>query len=200
MVTVPGPGPGPYLMANFPRACDMGEATAMPDNITTNTNAVIPDTEPSLLYDCTSLCRSRQSWPHCSALTGTKLGFGRCASNSRPGPQHAPSPSSTVIAIAPGGTGGGRELERRPPIAPRDRDAAQRRLSGDESAICGDEAQLPVTLRETCSWYNLIGEVVQSLYGLLFEHSSPSIPVADICTSLYSCCTVGPRGSVLVQL
>ena len=33
-------------------------------------------------------------------------------------------------------------------------------------------------VRETRSWYNLIGEVVQSLYGLLFEQSSPSIPVA----------------------
>ena len=32
-------------------------------------------------------------------------------------------------------------------------------------------------VRETRSWYNLIGEVVQSLYGLLFEQSSPSIPV-----------------------
>ena len=36
-------------------------------------------------------------------------------------------------------------------------------------------------VRETRSWYNLIGEVVQSLYGLLFEQSSPSIPVAIDC-------------------
>ena len=34
---------------------------------------------------------------------------------------------------------------------------------------------------ETRLWYNLIGEVVQSLYGLLFEQSSPSIPVAIDC-------------------
>ena len=33
-------------------------------------------------------------------------------------------------------------------------------------------------VRETRSWYNLIGEAVQSLYGLLFEQSRPSIPVA----------------------
>ena len=32
----------------------------------------------------------------------------------------------------------------------------------------GNLATDPV--RETRSWYNLIGEVVQSLYGLLFEH------------------------------
>ena len=36
-------------------------------------------------------------------------------------------------------------------------------------------------VRETRSWYNLIGEVVQSLYGLLFEQTSPSIPVAIDC-------------------
>ena len=30
-------------------------------------------------------------------------------------------------------------------------------------------------VRETRSWYNLIGEVVQSLYCLIFEQSSPSI-------------------------
>ena len=36
-------------------------------------------------------------------------------------------------------------------------------------------------VRETRSWYNLIGEAVQSLYGLLFEQSSPSIPVAIDC-------------------
>jgi hypothetical protein len=30
-------------------------------------------------------------------------------------------------------------------------------------------------VRETRSWYNLIGEVVQSLYGLIFEQSSPSV-------------------------
>ena len=37
-------------------------------------------------------------------------------------------------------------------------------------------------VRETRLWYNLIGEVVQSLYGLLFEQTSPSIPVAIDCT------------------
>ena len=36
-------------------------------------------------------------------------------------------------------------------------------------------------VRETRLWYNLIGEVVQSLYGLLFEQTSPSIPVAIDC-------------------
>ena len=35
---------------------------------------------------------------------------------------------------------------------------------------------------ETRLWYNLMGEVVQSLYGLLFEQSSPSIFVAIDCT------------------
>ena len=38
-------------------------------------------------------------------------------------------------------------------------------------------------IRETRLWYNLIGEVVQSLYGLLFEQSSPSIPVAVDCNA-----------------
>ena len=37
-------------------------------------------------------------------------------------------------------------------------------------------------VRETRLWYNLIGEVVQSLYGLLFEQTSPFIPVAIDCT------------------
>jgi len=40
-------------------------------------------------------------------------------------------------------------------------------------------------VRETRLWYNLIGEVVQSLYGLLFEQTSPSIPVAIDCTTIY---------------
>ena len=43
-------------------------------------------------------------------------------------------------------------------------------------SICTPEDTDPV--RKTRSWYNLIGEAVQSLYGLLFEQSSPSIPVA----------------------
>ena len=42
-------------------------------------------------------------------------------------------------------------------------------------------------VRETRSWYNLIGEAVQSLYGLLFEQSSPSIPVAIDCSTLLQC-------------
>ena len=42
-------------------------------------------------------------------------------------------------------------------------------------------------VRETRSWYNLIGEAVQSLYGLLFEQSSPSIPVAIDCTYVLYC-------------
>jgi len=41
-------------------------------------------------------------------------------------------------------------------------------------------------VRETRSGYNLIGEAVQSLYGLLFEQPSPSIPVAIDCTK----CTI----------
>ena len=47
-------------------------------------------------------------------------------------------------------------------------------------------------VRETRSWYNLIGEVVQSLYGLLFEQSSPSIPVAIDCTLTFLFCSVFP--------
>ena len=42
---------------------------------------------------------------------------------------------------------------------------------------------------ETRSGYNLIGEAVQSLYGLLFEQSRPSIPVAIDCTGYRLVCS-----------